>query len=460
MKERALAVWLLAAATPLLASTYYVAPPGSGGSDSHPGTLASPWATLQHAADTVQAGDTVLVRAGSYTGFELEESGTPQARIVFAAYPGETVSITADEAASPGRGAGINLEGASYVDLQGFHVSHRTTVGIRAVECQGVSIVGNTLDANGVWGILTGCCDDLYIAGNVASHSAQQHGIYVGNSGDRPLIVGNVVFGNNQNGIHMNGDIDTSCSSVSYDGVISNARVEGNVLYDNGLNGGSGGGSAINCDGVQSSLIRNNLIYGSLASGISLYDQDGGAPSNGNRVENNTVLVAAGTGRWALNIEDGSIGTTVRNNILWSDRSPRGAIAACATCWGNGSGFVSDYNLLQDVMSEDGGDSNFEGVAAWRAHTGQDLHSQVIADSTALTSLFVDRPGGNFHLRAGSAGIDAGATIADLRSDLESAPRPRGSGYDIGAFESVDGLFGDGFEGSSLLRWSASQPPP
>ena len=47
------------------------------------------------------------------------------------------------------------------------------------------------------------------------------------------------------------------------------------MIYDNGR----GGGSGINCDGVQNSLIRNNLIYNTHASGISLYRIDGGGGS-------------------------------------------------------------------------------------------------------------------------------------------------------------------------------------
>jgi hypothetical protein len=51
------------------------------------------------------------------------------------------------------------------------------------------------------------------------------------------------------------------------DGIISGALVEANTIYGNGL----GSGSGINCDGVQSSVFRNNLLYNNHASGISLY---------------------------------------------------------------------------------------------------------------------------------------------------------------------------------------------
>src|SRR2546421_10466 len=141
-----------------------------------------------------------------------------------------------------------------------------------SVTNEGVIIRNNSLDQNGVWGILTGFSDNLLIEGNVASRSVQQHGIYVGNSGDNPIIRNNIIWGNHDNGIHMNGDV-----SMGGDGIISGALVEGNIIYDNGL----GGGSGINCDGVQNSVIRNNIIYNEHSSGISLYQIDGGGSSTG-----------------------------------------------------------------------------------------------------------------------------------------------------------------------------------
>ena len=44
-------------------NTYYVSKTGS---DSNPGTQAQPWLTLQKAANTVVAGDTVFIRSGIY----------------------------------------------------------------------------------------------------------------------------------------------------------------------------------------------------------------------------------------------------------------------------------------------------------------------------------------------------------------------------------------------------------
>jgi hypothetical protein len=455
----AAAVVALAAAVPLAAADYYVAPPASGGSDANPGTLAQPWATLQHAADTVGAGDRVTVRAGSYAAFELTASGTEGAPIVFAATPGELVEIVTD---LPVRGVGINLEGASWVEIEGFRIEGRAVAGIRAVLCDHVTIRGNRTLDNGRWGIFTGCCDDLVIEGNLAAGSCEEHGIYVSNSGDRPIVRGNVIHGNNSNGLHLNGDASVDCSGTTdEDGVISGALVEGNTIFDNGDGwcDPPGGGSGINGDGVQESLLRNNLIFDAHHSGISLYQIDGGEPSHGNRVENNTVIVAS-DGRWALNVRDGSQGTVARNNVFWSFHSYRGAMTVCDTCL---PGFASDRNAVEDRFTLDDGDSVID-FAAWKLATGQDANSFELGESTAdgaaaLDALFVARAAANFHLAPGSAAADAGAAIGDLLRDLESVPRPQGGGHDIGAFEGESGLFADGFEGGSTARWSASGPP-
>src|SRR6476660_5296130 len=285
-------------------ATLYVA---TSGNDAGDGSAAHPWLTLQHAADVVNPGDTVMVSAGNYVGFYLDRDGTGADRIIFQAGPG--VTITQRNATTPD---GINLEGADYITIDGFNVVGMPRAGIRSVINHDVILRNNHLDQNGRWGILTGFSDDILIENNVASRSVAEHGIYVGNSGDNPIIKNNIVWGNHANGIHMNGDL-----SQGGDGIISGALVEGNIIYDNGL----GGGSGINCDGVQNSVIRNNVIYNTHASGISLYQIDGGGSSSGNYVVNNTVLVAA-DGRWGLNISGGT-GNTVRNNIFYSDQSFR-----------------------------------------------------------------------------------------------------------------------------------------
>jgi parallel beta-helix repeat protein len=75
-----------------LLTTYYVS---TGGVDANPGTLAAPFRTIQKAANAAIAGDTVLVRAGTYREtVRVPRSGTAAAPITFQAYPGEQVTVS------------------------------------------------------------------------------------------------------------------------------------------------------------------------------------------------------------------------------------------------------------------------------------------------------------------------------------------------------------------------------
>lgn len=391
------------------AETYYVA---MGGDDDADGSSGTPWASLQKAADTVAAGDTVIVRAGNYAGFHLTTSGTANLPITFSAEANAVVD--ADNETTPD---GLNLEGASYVLIEGFTVTGVTRAGIRAVLCENVTIRNNRTDQNGVWGILTGFCDDLLIENNECSRSGDEHGIYVSNSGDRPVIRGNRLFSNNANGLHMNGDV-----SLGGDGVISNALVENNIIWDNG----SAGGSGINGDGVQNSVIRNNLLYENHASGISLYQIDGGEPSSGNLIINNTV-VQASNGRWALNIQDAATNNRVFNNILLSRHASRGAVDISADSL---TGFVSNNNVVIGRFTNDDGNSVLD-LAEWRAGTGQDTASL----EAAIDDVFVDATGGDYHLSETSPALENGASTDAPATDFEGQGRPQGAGVDIGADE-------------------------
>jgi hypothetical protein len=83
---------MLASASSAQAATYYVS---TTGSDSNTGTLTLPFRTIQKAANLMRAGDTCLIRAGTYretvTPANSGVSGSP---ITFDAYPNERAIIT------------------------------------------------------------------------------------------------------------------------------------------------------------------------------------------------------------------------------------------------------------------------------------------------------------------------------------------------------------------------------
>lgn len=83
-----LSVLLLAVCGCAYATTYYVS---TTGNDSNAGTsLDAPFKTIQKAMNTAVAGDTVIVRGGTYReDVEVTHGGTASAPIILEAYPGE-----------------------------------------------------------------------------------------------------------------------------------------------------------------------------------------------------------------------------------------------------------------------------------------------------------------------------------------------------------------------------------
>jgi hypothetical protein len=124
--------------------------------------------------------------------------------------------------------------------------------------------------------------------------------------------------------------------------------------------------------------------------------------------------VNAADGRWCVNINEGSINNTVRNNILYNLHPSRGVIVIDDS---SRPGFVSDYNSLMNRMSPDG-DATILDLAEWQA-LGYDAHSFV---ATPAQHFLV--PGSDFHLLSSSPAVDAGTATGAPSFDLGAGRGP------------------------------------
>lgn len=333
----------------------------------------------------------MLVADGTYAGFDFRnKNGTASSPVVFKAI-GNNCLINLK---GPIRQDGINIENADYVIVDGFIVNGMlgNGNGIRLVNSDFCVVRNCRCDNNAERGIFTGFTDDILIEHNVCTNSVDEHGIYVSNSSDRPIVRFNTCFGNNNIGIHMNGDL-----SAGEDGIIHDAQIYGNVLYENGQAAG------INLDGVLNPLIFNNLIYNNhTAQGIALFKQDGAVSTKGAKIFNNTIIVPS-DGRWGILVRDSSnIGTEIYNNIILNFHSWRGCIAVEDTAQ-----FNSDYNILHNKMSANGDGSTIP-LVQWQ-ELGLDTHSQ-LADP--LGAIFENPANNDYHLTSSSQALDTGTAAA------------------------------------------------
>ena len=415
-------LFLFAVSFALQGANFYVAPTGL---DTNPGTYASPWATLQKAVDIIKPGDVIMVLPGTYAGFRIENSGTVAAAKKIRALTPLTVVVN-----RPGprnrHSSNIEVENfsaavSSWI-IEGFDSTGSPRYGFDLRNTSGVTVRNGRARNSVLTGIFTAFSEHVLIEYNESNNNGE-HGIYHSNSGDYPVIRVNRSHHNRAAGIHMNGDL-----SMGGDGMISFALVERNTIWENG----AGGGSGINCDGVEDSVFRNNLLYSNHASGISLYTGDGARGSSRNLVYNNTIVMPA-DGRWAVNIPPSAkgdpVGNRVFNNILYTPHTFRGSVSVAGPAV---SGFVSDYNVVVNQFSVDAG-KNKVSWAQWKAY-GYDTHSLMATPA----QLFVDPAVGNYRLKPGSPAINKGAFLDhDVPQDTQGVPRPQLGAFDIGCFESM-----------------------
>jgi len=127
------------------AEDFYVAPDGD---DDNPGTLDSPFGSVERAQTAASAGDTVLIRGGVYMfvgradtiGVELTKSGAPDNPIRYFAYPGETPTFDLFGLTPNGRVTGIDVHG-NWIHIRGLEV--RGTRQIIVGDSWGVRIRGD-----------------------------------------------------------------------------------------------------------------------------------------------------------------------------------------------------------------------------------------------------------------------------------------------------------------------------
>jgi len=392
-------------------ASWYVSPSGS---DSNSCTQASPCLTITQPLTLVQAGDTIFVADGNYPAFTVSNlNGTATNPISIQAL-GQNAQIL------PVTGVRdtIFVTYSSYIVLDGLRSFNANRAAVRIDNSPNVTVQNGVYGNNAEWGIFTDFSNNSLIRNNECYGSVAQHGIYVSNSSESPIVRANWLHDNAGCGLQLNADVTQGGS-----GIITGALLEDNVIYNNGSSGGAG----INLDGVQYSTIQNNLLYNNHASGIAMFQIDGAAGPVGDLVYNNTIDMAS-DGRWDLEISSSVGANTIRNNILYNENTGHGGIQYGAST--DVANTDSDYNIFGGGnwgVTPDGGNT-FLTLAQWQSE-GYEPHSFIATSA----SLWVDPSAGNYLLLPGSPAINAGQALPSVTNDLNGVARSSGPS-DIGCY--------------------------
>jgi len=423
--------------------TYYVAPTGS---DTYPGTEAWPWRTIQKAANTLVAGETVFIKAGTYPERVVPlNSGSTGNYIVYAAYPGDTATIDGSSVTLPNDLAGLfDVSNKSYIRISGLRVvnagPYADNAAILVNDSSHIIIENNntynTVSSGiGVWG-----SDHVTVAGNevelantdiwqecisLAStdtfeirdnrvHNCQEEGICVKDGATNGQVYRNRIYDVHATGLYVD----------AWDKHTYNIEVFQNVVYDVSANAfavaSETGGT------LENVRIYNNIAYHNRFCGISVSvngpgDAQGRHPMQNIYVINNTFY-DHGWEDWGggIVIENADArNLVVRNNICSQNlyfqiAVDPGVLAANITV---------DHNLIDGYRGTEGeiyGDDYVEG-----------------------DPLFVNPSEADFHLQGNSPAVDQGSAVNAPADDYDGHFRPQDgdqdgtAGYDIGAYEVV-----------------------
>jgi hypothetical protein len=344
------------------------------GSDRDRGTSAAPFRTIQRAAESVRPGDTVIVRPGLYTGAERIVS------VNEGGTPDAWITFRSERkwgAVIDGRdGASVEAwyfgPGVGYVRVEGFE--------IRQLHDHGFDFYG-------------GGVHDVVITGNHVHHigrnctdtSNGHTGASVGAGARRVVFDGNVWH-------------DIGRLAPGEQGCVPKTEYYQN--HDHGI-------YVADADEV---TVRNNVFY-NFGRGWPIHRYfSGGSLARGLVIVNNTFVGANPYRPGQIILATRTADLKIENNIFHSPQT---------------AGLFFDTRSFSGAVVRN--NLSFPGGTRVGRTSGVRFEHNLEGVDPKLTS--------DFRLQGDSPAIDAGLPLAEVTHDADGVVRPRGQGYDLGAYE-------------------------
>ncbi len=415
---------------------YYVA---KNGNDNNLGTELSPWLTIQKAANTAKAGDTVYVKAGTYIEqVNFPNSGTAGNYITFQNYSTDTVILkppvkeyTSWSNTIPVHHSGhFEIIGESYIIIKGFNFlgnggNAKPDAEITIEQgANNIIIDGNIFDD--IW-------SSAVLAGYFASggnHYGAWDIVFTNNYVRRPnnggwvelMSYDNVnrpIISHNEFVYQAYGEC-LDYKEGTENGIISYNRISNCYNPIMGWTGGLSAGIYVDGyrKGVNNISVFNNIVE--KADYIGVGSECGGLAQNIKFYNN--ILIGGYQGYSVHNfVNSKCTGQTAKyyninfiNNIAYNTVIPFRIQKS-----------QSDIIVRNNIKAGTGSNSIATGVTV--DHNSWNLG---ITDPKFVNAIAYD-----FHLQSSSSAIDSGSSVSAPSTDFDGNIRPKRGGYDIGAFE-------------------------
>ena len=391
------------------AETYYVDQSHASANDNNDGTESLPWRTIQKAANTLVAGDTVIVKAGVYTelssqapgtdvtGLKPQNSGTSSAPIIYQANVGDQVIIDQSN-----QGVGFYIFGKSHITVKGFtirNIKGRTDFSAGVMTASNASYI--TVEDNVIHDV------DGVSGANVAG-----------------IRFDNTTFSTARNnlihGVTVNGQSNQNASAITSFGM-EDMLIENNTMY-NAYNGvyhkrSSGGTGALIRNNIIHSVTRGlyydvagtgnephinqrvtqNILY-NVDDAIHLDAGDASGINDGFHVWNNTVT-ANNTAIWIENVRNAH----VYNNIVFGPMAKnaiRTGPANATIAELNYNNYYNAESFVVNIFTND--ERRYTTLEAWQDNEDFDINSSV------ANPMFVNQEAKVYKLNGNSSLINAG----------------------------------------------------
>ncbi len=397
--------------------TYFVAPDGS---DSAPGTRDQPWETIQQAADSAQPGDVICLRGGTYPtpeGVSITSSGTAEAPITFAAYPGESPILDGQNEA----GDLINLaRDVAFVRVSGLMLQN--------FRIWGITVAGGNHDI---------VLEHLDIGGGEASIH-----FTIGNSGEEPEE--GPVWGITVTDSFIHDPIYTAvdCTPGPCD-AMTFSRLE---ITGAGMSTGeaSFGADALAIEQGQPIIVEDCVIHDNGGDGIDLNSRDTQGNVEGVIVRRNLVY---NNRLQAIKLWSGG---RMENNVVWGQGINPVMIGV----------YPGDFEVVNNTIAYNMWDPSFTGrdyafVAAWPETGASAAIKLVMVGNIFAFNTGPDIDGGptGLYFGEGVEVVQEGANVFFSREEceIEANNLPGRSDPCISAAEITDGRWSEAVGGSGSI---------